>query len=204
MAENGVRFLPGNWNAICDVCAQKYKAGEMRKRWDGLMVCPNDWEPRHPQDFLRAVPDRQAVPWSRPETPDVFIPFDWDKYINETIGVQDVIQSIASYVRYIPSMDVLQLLPPTMRPLNTFALNGNLLGGADSAQPLTAETIHNSETLVINFTKKLADTSTMSESLTAILGTALFDSTHPTEYLSVTFLFQQAPLDGNAFNGGPL
>ena len=72
MAENGVRYVPGNWNAVCDVCAQKYKASEIKKRWDGLMVCPNDWEARHPQDFLRAVPDRQAVPWSRPETPDVF------------------------------------------------------------------------------------------------------------------------------------
>lgn len=72
MAENGVRYVPGNWNAICDVCAQKYKASELKKRWDGLMVCPNDWEARHPQDFLRAVPDRQAVPWSRPQTPDVF------------------------------------------------------------------------------------------------------------------------------------
>ena len=75
MAENGVRYVPGDWNAVCDVCAQKYKASLMRKRWDGLMVCPNDWEPRHPQDFLRAVPDRQAVPWNRPETPDVFTLF---------------------------------------------------------------------------------------------------------------------------------
>lgn len=73
MAENGVRFVAGSWNAICDVCAQKYKSSEIRKRWDGLMVCPNDWEPRHPQDFLRSVPDRQAVPWSRPETPDDFV-----------------------------------------------------------------------------------------------------------------------------------
>ena len=72
MAENGVRYVKGEFNAICDVCAQKYKSSLMRKRWDGLMVCPNDWEPRHPQDFLRAVPDRQAVPWSRPQTPDVF------------------------------------------------------------------------------------------------------------------------------------
>jgi len=73
MSENGVRYVPGEWNAVCDVCAQKYKSGDMKKRWDGLMVCPNDWEPRHPQDFLRAVPDRQYVPWSRPETPDTFV-----------------------------------------------------------------------------------------------------------------------------------
>lgn len=37
------------------------------------MVCPHDYELRHPQDFLRSVPDRMAVPWSRPETPDVFV-----------------------------------------------------------------------------------------------------------------------------------
>ena len=73
MAENGVRFVPGDWNSVCDVCAQKYKSSQMRKRWDGLMVCPNDWEPRHPQDFLRSVPDRQSVPWSRPQTTDVFV-----------------------------------------------------------------------------------------------------------------------------------
>ena len=73
MAENGVRFVAGQWNAICDVCGQKYKSGDMKKRWDGLMVCHNDWEPRHPQDFLRAVPDRQAVPWSRPRTEDIFV-----------------------------------------------------------------------------------------------------------------------------------
>lgn len=75
MAENGVRFVPGEWNSICDVCGQKWKSGSMKKRWDGLMVCPHDYEPRHPQDFLRSVPDHQAVPWSRPETPDVFIPY---------------------------------------------------------------------------------------------------------------------------------
>lgn len=74
MAENGVRFIPGDWNAICDICAQKYKASQLKKRWDGLMVCSHDWESRHPQDFLRAVQDRQVVPWSRPRTEDVFIP----------------------------------------------------------------------------------------------------------------------------------
>lgn len=34
----------GDWNAICDVCGQKYKASQLMKRWDGLMVCKEDWE----------------------------------------------------------------------------------------------------------------------------------------------------------------
>ena len=204
MAENGVRFVPGDWNAICDVCAQKYKSSQMKKRWDGLMVCPNDWEPRHPQDFLRAVPDRQAVPWSRPETPDVFVPTTWDRYFDDLIQVNEQLQHASNYVRYIPFMDVLQTQPPTMRPLNSQALNWGVLGGADSAQPLTAETVFMSEGLIINGTKALTDVTTMSETLMAISATAINDFVGNSEYLSVTFLFKQAPLNGNALNGGPL
>lgn len=68
-------FKKGSWNFICDVCGQKYKAEQMRKRWDGVITCPNDWEPRHPQDFVRGVKDNQSVPISRPEPPDQFIAF---------------------------------------------------------------------------------------------------------------------------------
>ena len=38
------------------------------------MVCPGDWETRHPQDFVRGIADYQAPPWTRPEAPDEFIP----------------------------------------------------------------------------------------------------------------------------------
>lgn len=204
MAENGVRFVAGQWNAVCDVCAQKYKSSEMRKRWDGLMVCPRDWEPRHPQDFLRSVPDHQAVPWSRPETPDVFVPSNWDKYINENISVYEAMTYFSNYVRYIPFMDVSQTLPPTMRPLNTFALNGSLLGGADSAQPLTQETVTMTDSIAVTPTKALSDSTSLSETLMAITASAINDDVGNSEYLSVTFLFTQAPLNGNALNGGPL
>lgn len=66
-------YKPGSWNVICDVCGVQYKAEELRRRWDGLMVCKHDFEVRHPQDFIRAVPDNQTVPWVRPESTDVFI-----------------------------------------------------------------------------------------------------------------------------------
>ena len=38
------------------------------------MTCESDWEPRHPQDFLRARKDTSmTLPWSRPDAdgPDV-------------------------------------------------------------------------------------------------------------------------------------
>lgn len=79
MPRNNLQW--GDWNAICDVCGLKHKASEMKKRWDGLMVCPTDWEPRHPQDFLRVRPDSPAVPWTRPEPEDdyVFVCFLWSR-----------------------------------------------------------------------------------------------------------------------------
>jgi len=58
----------GDWNARCDRCGFKFKASDLRKTWDNLYVCKDDWEERHPQDFLRGVPDNPSVPWTRPDT----------------------------------------------------------------------------------------------------------------------------------------
>ena len=64
---------PGNWLVICDECGRQFKASELRQRWDGLMVCEGDWEPRQPQDFVRGVADKMAPPYTRPEQQDEFI-----------------------------------------------------------------------------------------------------------------------------------
>lgn len=61
-------LVEGQWNAICDVCGFKYKSGDLKKRWDGLMCCKEDWEIRQPLDFVRGVPDNQSVPWTRPDS----------------------------------------------------------------------------------------------------------------------------------------
>lgn len=66
-------FKSGSWNAICMVCGVQYKSDEILKRWDGLLVCKNDWEPRHSLDFLRATPERGSVPFVSPEPTDVFV-----------------------------------------------------------------------------------------------------------------------------------
>ena len=67
-------YKPKNWNALCDVCGFKFKSHDLRLRWDNMMVCRADWEPRHPQDFLRAVKETSNhLPWTRPDHdgPDV-------------------------------------------------------------------------------------------------------------------------------------
>lgn len=60
-------FEPGDYNFRCDVCGHKRKASQSRLRWDKARVCKECWEPRHPQDFVRGVPDDQSVPWTRPD-----------------------------------------------------------------------------------------------------------------------------------------
>ena len=63
----------GSWNAICDRCGRKFKAYQLRRTWDGLMVCEDDWETRHPQELLRTVKDTQKLPWTKPEASDTFV-----------------------------------------------------------------------------------------------------------------------------------
>ena len=61
----GRRYVPGEWNVICDVCGFEYKASELLERWDGQRVCKKDWEPRHVLDFFRPRKDHMEVAWAR-------------------------------------------------------------------------------------------------------------------------------------------
>ena len=66
----------GSHNVICDVCGLKYKNSDLKRRWDGAMVCNADWEPRHPQEFVRARPDAPQLPWTRTDAdaPQTYTP----------------------------------------------------------------------------------------------------------------------------------
>lgn len=61
-------FAQGQWNFVCDECGRVFKSNHALMRWDNAMVCDTGscWEPRQPQDFVRAVPDNQSTPWARP------------------------------------------------------------------------------------------------------------------------------------------
>ena len=56
-----------DYNVICDVCGFKFKASELRKRWDGFMVCAADWEPRNILDFYKTKSDAHLLPFTRPD-----------------------------------------------------------------------------------------------------------------------------------------
>lgn len=59
-------YEPDDHNAVCFECGRKFKASMLRKHWQGYWVCPEHWETRHTQDFVRNVPDTMATPWAQP------------------------------------------------------------------------------------------------------------------------------------------
>lgn len=56
---------------IDDYTGFKVPLSSLKKDWKGLMADSPD--SRQPQDFVRGIPDKMALPFSRPESPDVFI-----------------------------------------------------------------------------------------------------------------------------------
>lgn len=65
-------FLGNQWNVQCDQCGRVFKSSNIKLRWDGAQVCRNCWEPRHPQDFVKAVKDDPSVPFARPMKYDFY------------------------------------------------------------------------------------------------------------------------------------
>lgn len=76
-------YIPGDPWVICDRTGFKVRRSQTKVTWDGLRVWKKYWWPRHPQDFVRALPERQTVRDARPE------PTDYDLATNE-ITVDDL------------------------------------------------------------------------------------------------------------------
>jgi len=66
-------FKPNSFNRICDRCGSKRKAEDTRREWNGLIVCKEHWEARHPQDKLKGKKDRQSVPNPRPDPDPAYL-----------------------------------------------------------------------------------------------------------------------------------
>lgn len=62
-----------NYYLICDRTGfrQSVKKG-LKKEWTGSLIRTESWEPRHPQDFVRAIPEKQRGS-PRPEPADYFV-----------------------------------------------------------------------------------------------------------------------------------
>lgn len=84
------KYIPGDHWVECQRCGQVHRSSKVRKEWTGLIVCSDCWEPRHPQDFVRGVPDNQEPDGLvNPESPDVFV----------TVGFCTSSSAIAGYAK---------------------------------------------------------------------------------------------------------
>lgn len=64
----GDNYYPGDEWGVCDECGINYRKKHLKKRWDGFLVCSNDFEHRHPQEFVIGVSDKITVANQRQET----------------------------------------------------------------------------------------------------------------------------------------
>ena len=53
---------------ICDITGFRYRLKDMKKTWDGLLVGPDQWSPKHPQLQRKPTPiDPEALKDARPD-----------------------------------------------------------------------------------------------------------------------------------------
>lgn len=60
------KYVAGDWNAACYECGRTRKASSMRRHWQGYYVCPEHWEAKHPQEFVRGRPESAKPSWVQP------------------------------------------------------------------------------------------------------------------------------------------
>lgn len=122
----------GEWNALCDQCGMKRKSDQLQERWDGMMVCKPTikvgcWEPRHPQELIRPIPDNYAVPWTRPEPADQFVESSLSDGLFVTAGSTSAVITDASI-----TAASLVLVIGTV-PVDPKMIIGSVIPGAGSA-----------------------------------------------------------------------
>lgn len=59
--EANAGYQPGNHWCECQRCGFDYRASQMRKEWNGSLVCEDCYEPRHPQDFVKSVKESPSA-----------------------------------------------------------------------------------------------------------------------------------------------
>jgi len=67
MKKRSPGFKSGDHWCICDRCGFAFRQSEMRRQWDGLIVCSQDFETRNTQDFVRGRHEKIAA--SQPVRP---------------------------------------------------------------------------------------------------------------------------------------
>lgn len=88
------KYVPGEHNVIDDRTGFKIKSRDARKEWNGFVVRQRSYEERHPQDFVRARRDNQAVQNPRSEPADDFL--TPNEAFNEISALSDITEGSAT------------------------------------------------------------------------------------------------------------
>lgn len=180
-------YVSGDWNVVCDVCSKKIKASEAKQRWDGFIVCKDDYEQRQPLDFIRARQDKISVPFTRPVPPDTFVPQNFtESYTDQVYQIEEKLERVVAYIREftdsitfsdgITSYDYGRGLddPIALSEVLDFLLV-SMLDLADSTSP--------SDAITIAIDKALSDNTTVADGLTTLVAKVLADTATTTDVL---------------------
>lgn len=99
----------GGWNATCNRCGRKFKAGTLKLMWTGEYVCPPHWEARQPQDFVRTPPDDQIPPWTQPRPQGIEATFCTPNGLSDVAGFSVSGCWIAGYLSPAFDADIVTL-----------------------------------------------------------------------------------------------
>lgn len=98
----------GDWNASCSMCGRKRKASEMVRNWQGQFRCPEHNEARHPQEYVRPVPDVQTPPWVQPPCDE----FAGVCFPDDITGIADYAVADCAICEYVSPVFSGTLRPP--------------------------------------------------------------------------------------------
>ena len=195
-------YVSGGWNVICDSCGKKIKASEAKQRWDGLIVCPEDFEQRQPQDFVKARADKITVPFTRPRPTDDFIYTQglWDVIdASDSDGSLDYIDPLSGYfledymidyTAFTIEMSWAREFDDAVTSLeDSLGIAINLEAFSDSVA------LSDAATVVRRFVRTFNDTTTISEADAKSLLKALADATTAVDNFTRTVKYVRSLAD---------
>ena len=83
-------YRAGNAWFICDTCSQRWRRSKMLTLWNGLKVCPLDYDPRPPQMIPPSIYP-EGMPFFDARSPqDNGDRLTDNTYLNSTVGGVDL------------------------------------------------------------------------------------------------------------------
>lgn len=195
-------YVSGGWNVICDSCGKKIKASEAKQRWDGLIVCPADYETRQPQDFVKARQDKITVPFTRPRPTDDFIYTQgfFDQIdVSDSDGSLDYIDPLSGYFAqdYMIDYTAFTIVMSWQREFDDAVANlDDALSIAYNIEAFTdSVTMSDTATVVRRFVRTFNDSTTISESNARRFIKALNDATTAVDTFTRTVQYARSVAD---------